>query len=43
MIMKLAEQKRTKAYLSSDYAVNFYEKEMEQDAIVAEAMAILKR
>lgn len=41
--LKLAERKRTKARLNSDYAVGDYEKEMEQDAIVAEAMALLKR
>lgn len=40
--LRLAEGKRTKARLNPDYAVGDYEKELEQDAIMAEAMALLK-
>lgn len=37
MIIRLAEQKRTKARLDNRYYLNHYEKEMEMDAIMEEA------
>lgn len=37
LIVKLAEQKRTKARLDNSYYQNHYEKEMEMDAITEEA------
>ena len=41
MIMKLAEEKKTKAFLKNDYFLQHYEKEMQADAIRAEALARL--
>ena len=43
MIMKLAEEKKTKAFLKNDYFLQHYEKEMQADAIKAEALAKLGR
>ena len=43
MIMKIAEEKRTKAFMNNDYFQNCYEKEMQSDAIKAEALARLGR
>ena len=37
MIIRLAEQKRTKARLDNSYYQNHYEREMEMDAITEEA------
>ena len=43
MAMKIAEEKRTKAFLNNTYFQNDYEKEMQQEAIVAEAEERLNR
>lgn len=43
MVMKIAEEKRTKAFLNNAYFQNDYEKEMQQEAIVAEAEERLNR
>ena len=43
IIMKLAEEKRTKAFRDNTYLQNAYKKEMQADAIKAEALALLKR
>ena len=43
MIMKLAEEKKTKAFRDNAYLQNAYKKEMQADAIKAEALALLKR
>ena len=43
MIMKLAEEKKAKAFLKNDYFLQSYEKEMQADAIKAEALARLGR
>jgi len=43
MIMKIAEEKRTKAFMNNDYFQNCYEKEMQADAIKTEALARLGR
>ena len=42
-IMKLAEEKKTKAFRDNAYLQNAYKKEMQADAIKAEALALLKR
>jgi len=41
--MKIAEEKRTKAFMNNDYFQNCYEKEMQADAIKTEALARLGR
>lgn len=43
MIMKLAEEKRSKAFMNNTYFQNYYEKEMQADAIKTEALARLGR
>lgn len=43
IIMKLAEEKRTKAFRDNTYLQNAYKKEMQADTIKAEALALLKR
>lgn len=43
IIMTLAEEKRTKAFRDNTYLQNAYKKEMQADAIKAEALALLKR
>ena len=43
IIMKLAEEKRTKAFRDNTYLQNAYKKEMHADAIKAEALTLLKR
>ena len=37
------EEKKTKAFLKNDYFLQYYEKEMQADAIKAEALAKLGR
>ena len=41
MVMKLAEEKRTRAFRDNEYFQNSYRSEMMQEAIVAEAQRIL--
>jgi len=43
MIMKLAEEKKTKAFMNNGYFQNHYEKEMQVDAIKTEALARMGR
>lgn len=43
MIMKLAEEKKIKAFMNNGYFQNHYEKEMQVDAIKTEALARLGR
>lgn len=43
MIMKLAEEKKTKAFMNNGYFQNHYEKEMQVDAIKTEALSRLGR
>ena len=42
-LVKLAEEKKAKAFLKNDYFLQSYEKEMQADAIKAEALARLGR
>lgn len=42
-VMKLAREKRFRAFSDNDYFVNSYEQEMQQDAIVVEAKEQMKQ